>query len=133
MNSSNKTFFTLLKASTLAFCLFWIQVAFVDIDTIFVIGPYIIFSFILIFIICTLIISVSILIIYYSARDILSDEKIFEKFFPYSAILIFCFCAGFVISSGFKNFVCIFFITVFFTLMQSWVWICSPSDNDIKT
>lgn len=131
MNSQNNIPRVLLKSSFLAFCIFWLQIAFEDFNTIIDIGFYIILSFVLIFIICSLTIFVCILIVYYIVRDNLNDRQIFKKFFPYSAILIFTFCAYCIVFSNFKTYVCIFFITVFFTLMQSWVWLCKTNSNDL--
>lgn len=127
MKSPNNIASTLFRASNLAFIIFWVQIAITNIQTITFIGPFIILSYLLIYIVCTITIFVTILILYYLVRNKLSNREIFKKFFPYSAILIFCFCACFVIGSKFDTNTCIFFITVFFTLMQSWIWICSPN------
>ncbi len=129
MENSNKIPKLILKASVLSAIIFWVQILFEDYSTVIGIIPYVILSIIPIFIICSLTIFFCILILYYSVRNKMSNNEIFRRFFPYNAIVIFCVCAYSIIISNFQIFVCIFFITAFFTLIQAWVWLCKPEIN----
>ncbi|APZ45102.1 hypothetical protein BW723_01780 [Polaribacter reichenbachii] len=132
MESSNKIPKLLVKASILSAIIFWIQVLFEDYNTVIRIIPYVFLSIIPIFIICSFTVFFSILILYYSVRNKMSNPEIFKRFFPYYTIVIFGICSYFIIISNFQTFVCIFFITAFFTLMQTWIWLCKLEINKIS-
>ncbi|MFY0629973.1 MAG: hypothetical protein JXR05_06295 [Flavobacteriaceae bacterium] len=121
MNPSSNIPSTLLKSSLLATLIFWglIIAEGFNIEVI----PFIIASIIPISIICSLTIMITIVPFYYIEENYMSNRKIFKKYFPYYSISIFGICSYCIVSLNFESFVCIFFITAFFTLMQSWIWI----------
>ena len=112
----------ILKASLLATVLFWtldISAGYYD-----QISPLMILSIIPILILCSLAIWITIMPFFWLKSKNISTDAIFKKYFPYYSIIAFSLCSYFIIASNFANVVCVFFITAFFTLMQSWVWIC---------
>lgn len=121
----------ILKASLLATVLFWtldISAGYYD-----QISPLMILSIIPILILCSLAIWITIMPFFWLKSENISTDAIFKKYFPYYSIIAFSLCSYFIIASNFANVVCVFFITAFFTLMQSWVWICKiPADVQKK-
>tara|TARA_B100000809_G_C15054414_1_gene500174 strand:+ start:743 stop:1159 length:417 start_codon:yes stop_codon:yes gene_type:complete len=112
----------ILKASLLATVLFWtldISAGYYD-----QISPLMILSIIPILILCSLAIWITIMPFFWLKSENISADAIFKKYFPCYSIIAFGLCSYFIIASNFANVVCVFFITAFFTLMQSWVWIC---------
>ncbi len=121
MNFSNNLPSTIRKAIVLATLLFWafiLSEGFAGQVSIFSI-----LSIIPISIVCSLAILMTIVPFFLLAKENVSDDEIFKKYFPYYAITIFCFSSYAIISTDFESFICAFFITAFFTLMQSWIWI----------
>ena len=121
----------ILKASLLATVLFWtldISAGYYD-----QISPLMILSIIPILILCSLAIWITIMPFFWLKSENISADAIFKKYFPCYSIIAFSLCSYFIIASNFANVVCVFFITAFFTLMQSWVWICKiPADVQKK-
>ena len=131
MNSSNSLTPILVKATSLATILFWTLLIpeGLDIEIYFFIIPCII----PIAIICSLTIVITIMPFFWLEIENSTTDAIFKKYFPYYSIIVFSLCSYFIIASNFANVVCVFFITAFFTLIQSWVWICKiPADIQKK-
>jgi len=124
MNSSKNLGATLCKATLLATTIFWILVYSEGVNTnAFV---FIFPSMFLIFIVCSITILVTITPFFWLAKEDKTDKEIFKKYFPYYSIIAFAIAMYFIISGNFDKFTCVFFTTAFFTLMQSWIWICKP-------
>lgn len=124
----------LLKASFMATVLFWtIILSEVSMNDSFMVA-IIIFSYIPIFIVCSLFILFTIVpILFFDTKDLNSSEM-FHKYFPYYSIIIFGISFFFIILSNFDKVISAFYITAFFTLMQSWIWICkTPTSEKGKT
>ena len=51
---------------------------------------------------------------------------IFKSYFPFYAIVFFCFCLGVMIKVNFEEIVVAFFFITYITAMQSWVWMYKP-------
>ncbi|TMM29523.1 hypothetical protein FDT66_10385 [Polaribacter aestuariivivens] len=126
MNITTNIIYTLFKASILAVVIFWTLLLTEGfINELVLIGAIIPIS-----LVCSLTILITIVPFYTIEQTTLSNDKIFKKYFPYYAIVAFGISAYYIISSNFDEFVCLFFITAFFTLIQSWVWICKmPAKN----
>lgn len=123
MNLADNLFVTLLKATVLATILFWVIIySYFFNDTLFI---YLIPSMLPIFIVCSLVIIVTITPFLW-LEDSLNNKEIFKKYFPYYAIIMFVFAGYFVFKTNFEDFVCAFYFSAFFTLMQTWIWLCKP-------
>jgi hypothetical protein len=131
MNSSNRLTPILLKATSLATILFWTLLSTEDIGT--EIYFFIIPSIIPIAIVCSLTVVITIMPFFGLDKENAPNNKIFKKYFPYYSSIAFSLCSYFIYTSNFEKVVCAFFITAFFTLMQSWVWLCKvPADLQKK-
>jgi hypothetical protein len=131
MNSSNRLTPILLKATSLATILFWTLLSTEDIGT--EIYFFIIPSIIPIAIVCSLTVVITIMPFFGLEKENVPNNKIFKKYFPYYSSIAFSLCSYFIYNSNFEKVVCAFFITAFFTLMQSWVWLCKvPADLQKK-
>lgn len=131
MNSSNRLTPILLKATSLATILFWTLISTEDIGT--EIYFFIIPSIIPIAIVCSLTVVITIMPFFGLEKENVPNNKIFKKYFPYYSSIAFSLCSYFIYNSNFEKVVCAFFITAFFTLMQSWVWLCKvPADLQKK-
>jgi hypothetical protein len=124
MNSSGNLSSTLLKAIFIATILFWALIIPEMFNQIFIL---IILSIIPIAIVCSLTIIVTITPFFWLAKEGVTDQEIFKKYFPFYAIIAFSISLYFMIDTKFESFTCAFFITAFLTLMQSWIWICKPN------
>lgn len=122
MNSSKNLSSTLLKATCLATILFWILITPEDFNQL-----WFIISIIPIAIVCSLTILATITPFFWLAKENVTDYEVFKKCFPYYSITAFGISIYFMIDTNFENFICAFFITAFVTLMQSWIWICTPN------
>lgn len=126
MKSSNNLIPTLFKAAILALVLFWILIFSEKMLAESYIFMLCIVSIIPISIVSTLVVLITILPLYSLEKEKLSNLEIFKKYFPYYAITLFGTCIYLIALSNFEKIVIAFCITAFFTLMQSWVWICKP-------
>jgi hypothetical protein len=122
MNSSKNLSSTLLKATCLATILFWILISPEGFNQL-----WFIISIIPIAIVCSLTILVTITPFFWLAKEGVTDHEVFKKVFPYYSITAFGISIYFMIDTHFESFICAFFITAFVTLMQSWIWICTPN------
>lgn len=122
MNSSNNLISILIKATILASILFWTLIfSEKPIDEPFIIIVVIV-SIIPISIVCSFTILLTVMPFYWLEQNKLKENEIFKKYFPYYSIITFGICYYSVMNSNFNIGVSAFCITVFFTLMQSWVW-----------
>tara|TARA_R110002051_G_C8658811_1_gene488708 strand:- start:71 stop:502 length:432 start_codon:yes stop_codon:yes gene_type:complete len=129
MATSNKLMPILLKASLLATVLFWtFEISSGNYNNI---SPFIIFSIIPAFILCSFTIIITIMPFIWSEKNGRNRTEIFKKYFPYYSIIASGVCSYYIILSNFDDSVCSFMLTIFLTLMQSWVWICKK--NTIRT
>ncbi len=122
MNRSNNIPLALLKSSVLATILFWVLI-FASVEFNFDAYPFVIISIFPISIVCCLTIAITVLPFYFIEKVHMSNRKIFKKHFPFYSIFVFGFSSYCIVSSNFDSIVCAFFISAFFTLMQSWIWI----------
>jgi hypothetical protein len=123
MNSSNNIPATLLKSSLLATIIFWLVIVTsveFNLDTL---PPLLIISIVPISIVCSLTILITVVPFYVIEKNNMSNREIFKKHFPFYSIFVFGISSYCIVNSNFESFVCAFFITAFFTLMQSWIWI----------
>ena len=127
MNSSKNLGSAILKAILFATLLFW--TLFISENTNSNMSYFVLLSIIPIAIICSITIFITITPFFWLAKENVTDKEIFKKYFPYYSIIAFGISSYFIISTNFEGFVCAFFITAFFTLMQSWVWICKIPTN----
>lgn len=84
--------------------------------------PYMFLSLIPIFMVCTIVITLTICPIFWLSDKRLSTRFIFLKYFPYYALISFGFSLYFIIVSDFDVFAVAFFSAAFITTSQSWVW-----------
>lgn len=117
---------TLVKSTLLAAFIFWLMI-FSSSD--FEYPVIILFSLVPIFIVCALTITFTIVPFLILEDKGLSVENIFKKHFPYYAVLAFGIAFYCIIISDFDEFLSAFMLSAFFTLMQSWVWLCKPPIN----
>ena len=111
----------LAKSSMLATCIFWTigMTDGFDLDMI----PIIFFSYIPIFIMCSLTIIITICPFFWLAENKnFTKENVFYTYFPYYAIICFTICLYSIFSISYEAFLIGFFVAVFFTTMQSWIW-----------
>lgn len=117
---------TALKSTALATILFVLPI-FSEADEI---GIF--FLIIPIYIICLASIYITIVPFYHSEKEKLSNEGIFNKYFPYYALVSFGLCVfiTYSIYDEFKEtYIIYFFVSAFFTAMQSWVWLFKYKKN----
>ncbi|WP_299386747.1 hypothetical protein [uncultured Lacinutrix sp.] len=109
------------KSTLLAMCIFWI-INFTK-DVSMDLAGIVLLSAIPIFICVTLVIIITICPIFWILKkDTISNYAIAKKYFPYYAIVMFGLCLMGVIASRADIYSISFFITVFITTAQSWVW-----------
>lgn len=127
MKSSNNLKSTLFKSSMLATILFLL----IDISThsYYHISPFMILYIIPISILCSLAILITIMPFIWLEKENKSKIEIFNKYFPYYSIIAFGFCSYFIVESSFERGTYTFFITAFFTLLQSWLWLCKNPNS----
>jgi hypothetical protein len=127
MKSSNNLIPILFKASAFATILFWILIFSEKFESESFIIAILILSIIPILIVCSLTILFTIAPFFLFKKNNISNDEIFKKYIPYYSIIIFGISTYYMISTKFNNIVCAFFITAFFTLIKSWIWICKTS------
>ncbi|WP_439130398.1 hypothetical protein [Polaribacter sp.] len=130
MENSNNVGITIVKLTAITTVIIWSCIIYDGFD----IGmtPYIFLSIIIIFILWSLIILCTIMPFFWFG-GIKSDKKlIFKRYFPFYTIAVFLFFLSIIIASDFETIAFMFFIPVFFGLMQSWVWLCKPDNINKK-
>ena len=121
---------TTLKSTLLAAPLFWISI-FIEEGLYVEMLPFLLLSIIPTFIICLLAIVFTITPIWWFNKNNLNYNEFFKRYFPFYSIILFGVCSYFIIISNFKGIAVGFLFTVFFTAIQTWVWIFKPEKNDI--
>lgn len=127
MDTSSNLGATILKATLLTTIIFWVFVFYNEFDLGMI--PYILLSIIPISFICSLTIVFTIMPFFWFVKGNTSKEIIFKKYFPFYSIIVFLLFIYPVISSDFQEYVIVFFLIAFFILMQSWIWLCKPDNN----
>lgn len=127
MKTSSNLAPTILKSIVLATILFWFFIFSKEFDADMVMFLFLSIIPISIFVFFTIIITIMPFI--WFKKENINKDKIFKKYFPYYSIIAFSISAYNIIDSNFNIFDCGFFITVFITLVQSWVWLCKPDNN----
>ena len=116
---------TLVKSTLLSATVFWVILA-KEIEFHIII----VFSLVPVFIICSLIICISIVpfIIFEDEKE--STQSIFKKYFPFYTMVIFGIACFGIMKSDYDIFMSAFMTSVFFTLSHAWIWLCKqPSTN----
>lgn len=110
------------KSSLLAGLIFWIVGGTEGFNSVTII-PIIFISYIPIFICCALTILVTICPFYWLAeKNSLSKRDVFNRYYPYYSIVCFGLCSYGIYSNTHETFFIGFFISIFITTMQSWIW-----------
>ena len=109
------------KSTLLAMCIFWI-INFTKNISMDLAG-FALLSAIPIFICVSLVIIITICpVFWFLKKDNVSNYAIAKKYFPYYIIVMFALCLMGIITSRSDVYSISFFITVFITTAQSWVW-----------
>ena len=110
MNSSGNLSSTLLKAIFIATILFWALIIPEMFNQIFIL---IILSIIPIAIVCSLTIIVTITPFFWLAKEGVTDQEIFKKYFPFYAIIAFSISLYFMIDKNLKVLPVLFLLQLF--------------------
>lgn len=109
------------KSTLLAMCIFWIINFTKDFDSDFL--PFVLLSIIPIGICVTLVIVFTICpAFWFLKKKNESNYSVTKRFFPYYIILVFGLCVFGIIASDSEIYLTSFFISVFITTAQSWLW-----------
>jgi hypothetical protein len=127
MKASSNLGVAILKATLMTTIIFWLFVFYDDFDLGMI--PYILLSIIPISIICSLTILFTIMPFFWFLKNNTSKKIIFEKYFPFYSIMIFLLFLYAIVISRFQEYVIAFFMSAFFILIQSWIWLCKPDIN----
>ena len=126
---------TILKSTILATCIFWILIIMSEGFQSYMI-PLVFLSMIPISICCAITILLTIVPFFWFRSNGLSDglghrnKIIFNKYFPFYAIVTFCLCLYGIIE---LTFAISFFLSAFFTTMQSWIWLAKEHQKQSRT
>jgi len=112
---------TSLKATLLATIILWSLAGVLEGASTGAI-PFIFLSIIPIFIVCFFAILFTVTPFESFNKKKTGNKAIFKKYFPYYSLLTFTICSYAIITSVFDSLAIVFFTTVFFTAIQSWVW-----------
>jgi hypothetical protein len=116
----------LAKSSLLASTIFWLIIGSksFDIDAL----PYVMLSYIPIFLCVTIVIIGSICPFFWSAKDkIYTRMQVFKLCFPYYTIITFGLCCYGIFASNYDLHFSAFCISAYITTNQSWVWFAKES------
>lgn len=109
------------KSTLLAMCVFWTINFTEDFNWDFI--PFVLLSVIPICICVTAVVIGTICPVFWAfKKEDESNTLLFKSYFPYYIILVFSLCLFGVFASDYKIYSISFFITVFITTAQSWVW-----------
>ncbi|MDO5980097.1 hypothetical protein [Flavivirga spongiicola] len=114
----------ILKSTILATCIFWIILISENFQNDMI--PFVFLSIIPISICCTVTILFTIMPFFLLKKDGSSNKSVFKKYFPFYAIVSFSLCCYGVIE---LTFAISFFISAFFTTMQSWIWLAKDNQQ----
>ncbi|WP_158847646.1 hypothetical protein [Algibacter sp. L1A34] len=115
---------TILKATGLSTFIFWTIIFSQNFEL--DMFPFILLSFIPIFICNTIVIALTIAPFFLSKNNKTTARDVFQKYFPYYAIISFSLCSYGLIQSKFA--IC-FFVAAFISSLQSWVWLIKDIEN----
>lgn len=116
---------TVLKSSLLLNAILWLGII-ISHNSNFKLLPYSILTLIPILIIWFLIMTFTIMPLFWAAKDDWTDVMIFKRYFPYYSIAAFLFYSGLIISENFESGFTTFSIVIYFTSIQNWIWLCKP-------
>ncbi len=109
------------KSSLLATLIFW-GIGLTEGAELFAIALMFI-SYIPIFLSCSLVILATICPFFWLAEtEKFNNKQVFRMYFPYYAIICFAICMYGIFSNTREMFSIGFFVAVFITTMQSWIW-----------
>lgn len=121
----------LSKSMLLAAAIFWTIIYAEEVDL--SVGPYILLSFIPIFIVSSLVIVITICpIFWFLEKEGNNKTKIFKTYFPYYTIISFSISMYCIIILDFETIVIAFFSSAFITTSQSWVWFAKEKTPQIN-
>ncbi len=109
----------IIKAILLATAIFWTIIITEDFQT--EMFPFILLSIIPISICCAL--TIYITIVPFFIFNKYNNIETYKRYFPFYAIICFSICFYGIWKSGFNVFSISFFVSAFFTTMQTWTWI----------
>lgn len=124
MNHSKNLGATIFKAICLSTLLFWTLILSEKFNEEVI--PFIFLSIFPIAIVCSLTIIITVFPFFFFEKNDLTNKVIFKKYFPFYSITTFGLSIYAILYSNVEYFICVFIITAFFTLMQSWIWISKP-------
>ncbi len=111
----------LAKSSVLAFVIFWVIIGSKDYES--EVLPYVMLSYIPVFLCVLIVIIGTICPFFWSAKNTgFNNQNVFKTCFPYYAIVVFGICVFGISTSDFDNMAIAFFTSVFITTSQSWIW-----------
>lgn len=118
----------LSKSSLLALLIFWIIIGSKEFDIDMI--PFIMLSYIPIFICVLVVYLCSIGPIFWSAKSAnFSNAQIFKLCFPYYTCIAFGLCSYGIIASDFDLYFSAFCISAYITTNQSWIWFAKEKPN----
>lgn len=114
---------TILKSTLVFVSAFWLAIIHSE-GFHFEMIPFIFLSFGVLLILCGLLISVTIMPFFWFAKKNLSNKMVFRKYFPLYSVITFLGFFYTLLIAAFETTISIFVTVLFFTLLQSWIWLC---------
>ncbi len=124
MENSNNFGVTVVKLTLSTTLILWFCIIYDGFHTRMI--QYIFLSIIVILILWSFIILCTIMPFFWFGETKGDKRLIFKRYFPFYAIAVFLFFLAIIIASDFETITFLFFIPMFFALMQSWIWLCKP-------
>jgi hypothetical protein len=116
---------TLVKSTLLSATVFWVILA-KEIEFHIIM----IFSLVPVFIVCSLVICITIVPFFIFEDEKVSNQRIFKKHFPFYTIVMFGIACFGIMKSDYDIYVTAFMTSAFFSLSYAWIWLCKqPSTN----
>ena len=121
----------LAKSSLLATGIFWVIGMTDGFESVML--PLMFISYVPVFVCCTGTILLTICPFYFFGETKhFSKRHVFQRFYPYYSIVCFALCAYGIYENTNETFLIGFFVAVFFTTMQSWIWFAKePADETV--
>ena len=117
---------TPIRATGMASVIFWLIILpEFHPSTVVVLIPL---SLIPIFLCCLFAIALTVFPFFWFYDETINLSQIFNRFFPYYAIVSFFICCFSIHAFNYELFIVAFFTAAFFTLLQTWVWV-SKTDS----
>ncbi|MEM5565416.1 hypothetical protein WNY78_09880 [Psychroserpens sp. AS72] len=118
----------LAKSSVLAFVIFWIIIGSKEINLEAM--PFVMLSYIPIFLCVSIVIVGSICPFYWSAKNnTYTKVQVFKMCFPYYTCIAFGLCCYGIFVSDFDLYFSAFCMSAFITTNQSWVWFAKETNT----